>query len=26
MSLCIFINIAVYVMIGMYFEGHEAFN
>ena len=25
-GLLIFVNIAIYVMVQMYFEGHEAFN
>ena len=25
-GILIFVNIAIYVMIQMYFEGHEAFN
>jgi len=25
-GILIFVNIAIYVMVQMYFEGHEAFN
>jgi hypothetical protein len=25
-GLLIFVNVAIYVMVQMYFEGHEAFN